>query len=1029
MRFLAILFAFTCALSFIAEARDIAPVEGGEVTVPLAQYTALLQQLALEPRPAPTSHAVGQSDIVVSVSDQDGRFAATVNATLSIEVFEDEWTLVPILPPGTALRQATVDGSPVQLVEGPDGLGWSTNQAGTYGMTLTYGVNAERYENGFVLPLAVPRAAATQLNLSLPAPDLDATVVPAADVHTSQGSEATQVTASIPATSLVLVSWQSAHIRPYAVSRAQYTGQLRNETLEWKGVFQVQLFESGRITLPILPSNVTLNNLTINGAPATVLVQDGHFATLVQGRGLHSIEAAFQVPVVTDNGPPQAQFHIPRIPVSRFDLVLPGQKDVKVTPGVDVVTTEQADGTKATAFIPMTNLVTFSWTEAIPTDLRGQVRANADLYHTVHAEEGVLHAHAVIAYEITHGEAESLILSLPEVAQVNRIVAPSGGVSDWAVTGTDETGRKLITVFLERAISGGYQLEVSYELLLGAGPEAMAAIDIPLLHAEEVRRQRGMIALLTGDELTLTPVTEVLLSAVGENQLPPAIRNQIDLPVSHTYKYTSALPTLVVAAAAPERKQGRFDAQVDTLISLGDVTMKGAATVGIEVKSGSLLDLALRAPGNVNVLDVTSPSLRAYEVQEIDGAQLIQLAFTRQMEGQFRVEIVYERIMASGATGSIVPTISVADAEVEHGRIAIEATTAVEVRASTVEGLSNLEINELPQQLVLKTTNPILLAFRYVSAEAPVKLGLTITRHQEIEVQVAAIEQAEYQTLITRDGLSVTTARLTVRNSRRQFLRLDLPPESEVWSVFVNGRAEKPAYAGEDPAGGASAVLIRMINSADGFPVDIVYATPVEAMTELGTISSRLPRPDMVVTNSRWDVFLPKGPRYRMPDTTMDLVVRGVHANPRRMQAEALARAGADAQAQLGQPLRITVPTQGIRFGFEKLYANESPDEAEFTVRYASAGANKIGLGASLLGMALLWVGIIALAGRWLPLPRSGVVGALGGGVTLLIATIGYLGTSPVPASILAVLTAVGFGGWALFSRFRAWRLGRTVAN
>jgi len=709
--------------------------------------------------------------------------------------------------------------------------------------------------------------------------------------------------------------------------------------------------------------------------------------------------------------------------------VLPGQKDVKVSPGVDVVTVELADATKATAFIPMTDQVTFSWTEAIPVDLRGQVRANADLYHTVHAEEGVLHARGFIDYEITHGEAESLQLSLPEAAQVNRIIAPTGGVSDWAVTGTDADGRKQITVFLERAISGPYLLEVSYELLLGAGADATSAIAIPLLRADKVQRQRGMVALLTGDELTLTPVTEEELSAVGENQLPASIRNQISLPVSHTYKYTAALPTLVVAAAAPERKQGRFDAQVDTLVSLGDVTMKGSATVGIDVKSGTILDLRLRAPANVNVLSVTSPSLRTYEVQDVDGAQTIELEFTRQMEGQFRVEVTYERIMSSGAPESVVPTISVTEAEVEHGRIAIEATTAVEVRASVVERLSSLEINELPQQLVLKTTNPILLAYRYVNAEPPFKLALTITRHQEIDVQVAAIERADYQTLLTRDGLSVTTARLTVRNSRRQFLRLDLPPGSEVWSVFVDGRPEKPAFASEDPSGNKSAVLIRMINSAQGFPVDIVYATPVETMEDLGSVSSQLPRPDMVVTQSRWDVYLPIGPRYRTPKTTMDLVVNGVRANPRLAQAEALARAGSDQQAQMGQPLRISVPTQGIRFAFEKLYANESPEEAEFSVRYASADANQVGLGLSLVGMILLWIGIGALASRRIRLPRNGAVSALGTGLALLGVTIGYLGTSPVPASALAVVISFGLVMWFAAGRLRDWRFSRATAQ
>ena len=44
-----------------------------------------------------------------------------------------------------------------------------------------------------------------------------------------------------------------------------------------------------------------------------------------------------------------------------------------------------------------------------------------------------------------------------------------------------------------------------------------------------------------------------------------------------------------------------------------------------------------------------------------------------------------------------------------------------------------------------------------------------------------------YKTLFTRDGLAVTRAQFDVRNSRRQFLRLSLPDESRIWSVFVNG--------------------------------------------------------------------------------------------------------------------------------------------------------------------------------------------------------------------------------------------------
>ncbi|MCK5624207.1 MAG: hypothetical protein KAJ11_18035, partial [Alphaproteobacteria bacterium] len=373
------------------------------------------------------------------------------------------------------------------------------------------------------------------------------------------------------------------------------------------------------------------------------------------------------------------------------------------------------------------------WSEAIPDDLRGQWRANASIYHAVYAEEGVLHGDATVVYEITHGETTMLELEVPEDVQVNRIAAPDGGVSDWVVAKSETAGRKRINVFLERPAVGDYRLDVSYERLLDTGVDAPVAV--PLLSVAGVHRQRGMVALLSGPDLALEPDSAEGASRVGENQLPAFFRNRIVMTVAHTFKYIEEIPALRARAVAPERKQGQFDASVDTLISLGDVTMKGSATVEIDVKSGALLELRLHVPANVNVLGVAGPSLRGHEVHETEDGQTIDMAFTRDMEGQFRIEVNYERIMEGDAMDVVVPTLSVAQAEVEHGRVAVEALTAVEVQATTVERLSSLDINELPRQLVLKTSNPILLAYRYVNANPRFQLALKITRHREIDVQ------------------------------------------------------------------------------------------------------------------------------------------------------------------------------------------------------------------------------------------------------------------------------------------------------
>ena len=205
-----------------------------------------------------------------------------------------------------------------------------------------------------------------------------------------------------------------------------------------------------------------MNDIRIDGEPATVLEDRDRFATLLQGRGRYAVAVDFQVPVLTGEGPPSAAVPIPRIPVSRFDLLLPGQKDLKVSPGANVVTHSQDDQTKATAFIPMSDRVVFSWTNAIPSDLQTQLRANASLYHMVHAEEGVLQVRGIVVNDITHGETSLLQFDLPASVQVNRVTAPEGGISDWTVSPgarrRPETPQGFPGAGGERQVRPGYRL-------------------------------------------------------------------------------------------------------------------------------------------------------------------------------------------------------------------------------------------------------------------------------------------------------------------------------------------------------------------------------------------------------------------------------------------------------------------------------------------------------------------------------------------------------------------------------------------
>ncbi len=986
--------------------------ESGQVELPLETYNTLVETARdpkRAPRPAPAGHALGSARVTVTVTDGDPRPGARVTVELAIRVLEEEWVAIPVLPSGTAVDQVTVGGTDVQLLSTAEGLAWSVRQPGAYSMSLAYRVDAARSEAGWSLPLPLPRASAITLTADLPGTGLDVAVIPSAGTRLETRGGGTRLTATVPTSSGVQISWRVPARQGHALSRALYTGRLAGGAVTWQGELDVELFSDETVTLPLLPQSVTLSDVTVDGEQASILLAGDRFATLVQGRGRHVVAVGFEVAVLRRDGPPRVDLRLPPVPVSRFDLTLPGKKEVTVTPASNVTAVSRGGATLATAHVPLTEAVSITWAEAVPEEIRTEVRANASLYHALHAEEGVLYARALVDIEVSRGETGVVRLAVPAEVQVDRVSAPSGAVADWRL-GEASDGSREVAVFLDRQLQGRLVLEVTYDRSLGGAGEE---VEVPLVRSLDAQRQRGMVALLSTQDLALEPVADADATRVGENQLPAFVRQSIEHSVAHTYKYVEP-PRLVVQAAAPERQQGRFDAQVDTLISLGEVSLKGSASVEVDVKSGRIMELALDLPPSVSLLSLTGPSVRDHSL-EIDGeAQRIDVEFTQEMEGQFRLEVAYERILADSQAEIPVPTLAVRGAEVEQGRIAVEALSAVEVRPSVAEQLTSLDTAELPQQLILRTTNPILHAYKYVHPSY--QLGLTVTRHEVVEVHEAAIDRADYRTLYTKDGLAVTTARFLVRNSREQFLRVKLPPGSQVWSAFVDGRPEKPARTTTEE--GEEWHLIKIIHSTQGFPVELIFQTSASEIRGLGTVAGVLPRPGILVTQSRWDVYVPAGVSYGEPSDDMSLVSAAtpVTAADLRAEMEELAERSA---AQAIEPLHLVVPTAGVHFAFEKIYANQAGRDAGFSIPYASGFGGLLGRLLSFAATLSFWAGIVLLARR----ERRLGGGLAFAGVALLALLLGRYQVSASPAvwlSLLVLLAVVAVYGKAAWDRRRA---------
>src|SRR5688500_13757873 len=131
-------------------------------------------------------------------------------------------------------------------------------------------------------------------------------------------------------------------------------------------------------------------------------------------------------------------------------------------------------------------------------------------------------------------------------------------------------------------------LEIRYERAWPVASRTATAFDVPLLSARGVHRQRGMIALLATNGLTLEPREEGNVTRVGDNLIPATIRDALSATVAHTFRYLDVAPHLSAIGAVRAPEPARFDAQVDTLVSLGDVSTSVITHAEIEIKSGAL---------------------------------------------------------------------------------------------------------------------------------------------------------------------------------------------------------------------------------------------------------------------------------------------------------------------------------------------------------------------------------------------------------------------------------------------------------
>lgn len=916
----------------------------GTVQIPLATWQRLGQSNVARAE-------LGVATVQAQIEERGERLVAVAHATIEARS-RGEGAIAVILPPGavvTATRPAT------PLLAGPEGLIWRLEVAGAQRLAFDYEVDVQRGDSGASVALPLPLTSSVQLSVTLPTDAVDGSMIPGVGLRTSRDHGALQLSATLAGGALAHIAWRAADGAEQAVapSRATYRGLLADDQIAFTAELVVDLIRDATITLPIFPTYLAIGDVTVDGADAALRITDSDYVgVVISGRGRHTVRASFTLPVDRARGLPGVLVPVPQVPVSQFEISMPAGKDVRVEPNVAIRHERRRDLNVATFNVPITDEVRLQWPEALPDEPNAaqeqaiEVRASATLVHVVQPEEGLLRGRLHASWIVSRGASSQFELAVPAGVDIGQVTTLAATVSDWRTSGESE---RRLTIFLDREVSGPIDFTIDYEVLR-RGDSGAEPVELPLLSSLGTARQNGMLALLMTRDLALDPQSTEGIARVGENQLPREVRESITATVGHVYRWTDSPPAILAAVIARPREAARFDARIDSLVSVGDVTTGVSAAIDIHVKSGTLAELQIALPAETSVLEVSAPSLREHRVSTENGQSRVELFFTQEMDGQVRVELRYERIVAAGETVVSPPLAHVVGADVEQGRIAVEATAAVEVDAQTAEGLSPIDLGELPEELVLRSENPILQAFRYAHVTPPPSLTLSVQRHQEVSLPEAAIDLATYQTVVIDDELAVTTATWMVRNQSQQFLRITLPASSALSSARVAGRSETPARSGDGEDG---AILIGVLRSLEPFEVQITYTTPIHRLSLfglLGRLSLELPRPDVAASRAQWEIYLPSELEWGEPTSSLEVKENGVRIF-----------SGDGVTPTQSEGLHIVAPRQGRLYLLEGLFVGRDDQVVMATFPFTSKWGSVIGWLLGVIGAIMAWLGLLGL--------------------------------------------------------------------
>jgi hypothetical protein len=461
------------------------------------------------------------------------------------------------------------------------------------------------------------------------------------------------------------------------ITQSAYVASIDQDVVRIQAELAVRVLGKPWAEIPVRFGSAAV--ASIKAADGTVLLRgtgNGAYSLLFPSRGKYTVQIELASQVRTSPDGKSFEFDCPTVGVTTLEVIIPeADQTVTIVPrGVTLPTESEENQTRVRANLGSSGKIACNWHPRVSDRPDMELLAAVTNHSIVSVQDGLIHTHARLGYEVLRGKMDLAKVVLPLGHRILGVTSSDAKIRSWKAEA--EQKRQVVTVEFLGSVEAKAVLEIHSERSSDGAAFDVAGITedgtVHGIHAVEVVRENGQVVVAHATDLSLAVEQQRGVIRIDAAEVAAVVKRSNAL----SYKFYSPQFQLKMVARPVEP---RIQVDHPTRLVFSDDELRLKADLNYTVERAGVFELKLQVPDDLTIDNVSTKGLKEFNVD--DASKTLTVSLTAKRQGSVQVTVTGHRGLNAETPESdqTLPILEPLVVERETGHITVYAPEALEL--------------------------------------------------------------------------------------------------------------------------------------------------------------------------------------------------------------------------------------------------------------------------------------------------------------------------------------------------------------